>query len=223
MRRFHECIPLLSSQQMDQLRIRWALSQMTLTSHFIQVCSINFKGVTLPSTFYFLHHELNLHQNRFALVFSPPVACSYFANHSHFFPQQFSLGPAAAHVAVRRTGLPVYSFISLLLLLALPCLLLLLLLHNHVSFTFWSKTPSEVQPFHPGIFLTSCPPWSAGMWTNFNSNLEKLKVREVWVLTVIDWVVSENEFAKLADNMAQWQSFPSHPYSKIQLIKKHTY
>lgn len=42
----HEYIPLLSSQQIYQLRIRWLLSQMTLTGNFIQVCSINVYGVS---------------------------------------------------------------------------------------------------------------------------------------------------------------------------------
>lgn len=42
----HEYIPLLSSQQMYQLRIRWLLSQMTLTSKFIQVFSINVHEVS---------------------------------------------------------------------------------------------------------------------------------------------------------------------------------
>ena len=47
-------------------------------------------------------------------------------------------------------------------------------------------------------FLTPCPPCSAGigMWIHINSNLETLKVDGARVPAVIDWVVSENEFAK---------------------------
>lgn len=175
---------LLSSQQMDQLRIRWLLSQMTLTSNFI--LSLLYELPWSGSVFSCIAHfftSLNSNQNTSLSSLHSPltlVAWAPSAYHPYvFFHSNYrvSLDLAAAHVAVR---LPLYSFISLFLLLALPSHLLLL--HNPVSLTFWSKTPSEVQLFHPGIFLTFSPPWRAGMWTHLNSDLETLKVRwsESW-------------------------------------------
>lgn len=126
-----------------------------------------------------LFHHLELKSKPLALFaprsFNPGGPISLCLPSIPFFsPSNYrvSLDLAAAHVAVR---LPLYGFISLFLLLALPSHLLLLL--NPVSLTFWSKTPSEVQLFHPGIFLTSSSPWRAGMWTHLNSDLETLKVR----------------------------------------------
>lgn len=46
-----------------------------------------------------------------------------------------------------------------------------------------------------------CPPWSTGIWTGINLNMETLKVKGVWLPVMMEWMVSENEFAKLADNL----------------------
>ena len=108
------------------------------------------------------------------------VLCQPSIPFSSNYPGSLDLAACSTCGSKKDLTTCVWLFISLLCLLTLPSLLLLL---NPVSLTYWSKTPCEVQAFHPGIFLTPCPPcWSAGMWTRINSNLETLKVeRSEWL------------------------------------------
>lgn len=99
----------------------------------------------------------------FGFAFSTRVASSYFcqpAIHTFFFfqqlPQQSRPG-CSTFGSIEGLDCLFSGFISLLCLRAFPSL--------PVSLTSWSKTPCEVQSFHPGIFFNSlsslqCRDWN---------------------------------------------------------------
>lgn len=149
----HERIPPLSKSADGS-----AENQMIVESD-------DFNGQLYPSLLYkFLRSELIYSSFSASLLtaWTPIKAvCFGLSTPVAFFSSNYpgSLGLVAAHVAVRGPGLPVSGCTSLLCSPALPSLLLL----NPVSLTSWSKTPCEVQSFHPGIFFNPLSSWSAGL------------------------------------------------------------
>lgn len=129
-----------------------------------------------------------LYQHGMALLFQPWWHHHIFASHPYiFFPAiTTAVSTWLQHIwQYRRTGLPVFWLYKPPLLACLS----ISPLASPPDQRHLVKSSHFIQEY----FLTPCPPCSAGMWIHINSNLETLKVEGA---AVIDWVVSENEFAK---------------------------
>lgn len=131
------------SQQMDQLRIRWLLSQMTSTGNFIQVCSINFYGLSSstptscnspPTSWTPVKSKPFALLSQFCFGLPTPVVQSY---HPYFFFPAITPAVSTWQQPHEKEWAASFWILSLLYLLALPSLLP----PNPVSLTCWSKTP----------------------------------------------------------------------------------
>lgn len=166
------------SQQMDQLRIRWLLSQMTSTGNFIPVCSINFFGLSSstptscnspPTSWTPVKSKPFALLSQFCFGLPTPVARSY---HPYFFFQQLPRQSRPGSNPMRRNGLPVSGFWAPSTCLPFHLCSLQTLLASPADQRHLVKS----RHFNQEYLLDPCPPWSAGMWTQINSTLETLKV-----------------------------------------------